>query len=174
MAKAKVKENEEKEQGKEKNKEKGINLVLLIPILLVIVVGGTIGGTLVTNHFLVKDKEVVTETKTKVKGIDTDESIVSLEEFLVNLEKEEGHEQQYMKVNLSILVDNEEKSEEVTKNVAVIRDSVVNLLRQKKASDILSSAESVPNLKKELKAAINHEYGSSIVNEVYVTDLVIQ
>ncbi|MBV6552795.1 flagellar basal body-associated FliL family protein, partial [Acinetobacter soli] len=69
-----------------------------------------------------------------------------------------------MKVNLSILVDNEEKSEEVTKNVAVIRDSIVNLLRQKKASDILSSAESVPNLKKNLKEAINHEYGSAIVN----------
>ena len=169
---AKVKEKEEKEQGKEKSKEKGINLFLLIPILLVIVIGGTIGGTLVTNHFLVEDKTVA--PKTKAKGIASDESIVALEEFLVNLEKEEVQEQQYMKVNLSILVDNEEKSEEVTKNVAVIRDSIVNLLRQKKASDILSSAESVPNLKKNLKEAINHEYGSAIVNEVYVTDLVIQ
>jgi flagellar FliL protein len=166
---AKVKEKEEKE---EKSKEKGVNLFLLIPILLVIVIGGTIGGTLVTNHFLVGEKP---ETETvKTKGIATDEAIVALDEFLVNLEKEDKEEQQYMKVNLSILVDNEEKSEEVTKNVAVIRDSVVNLLRQKKASDILSSAESVPNLKKELKEAINHEYGSGIITEVYVTDLVIQ
>ena len=51
-----------------------------------------------------------------------------------------------MKVNLSILVADEEKRGS-HENVAVIRDSVVNLLRQQKASGILSSAESVPNLK---------------------------
>ena len=99
---------------------------------------------------------------------------MALDEFLVNLAKEDNQEQQYMKVNLSILVADEEKSTEATKNVAVIRDSVVNLLRQQKASGILSSAESVPNLKKALKETINQEYGSEIAKDVYVTDLVIQ
>ncbi|WP_461198966.1 flagellar basal body-associated FliL family protein [Enterococcus sp. N249-2] len=159
----------------QKNKEKkGLNLVILIPVLLLIAVGGSIGGTILTNHFLTGEKTASAETEKESSKISSEEAIVALDEFLVNLVKENGQEQQYMKVNLSILVADEDQSAEATKNVAVIRDSVVNLLRQQKASDILSAADSVPNLKKALKEAINKEYGSSIAKEVYVTDLVIQ
>lgn len=162
-----------KEAQKDKEK-KGLNLMVLIPVLLLIAVGGSIGGTILTNHFLTGEKTASAETEKESSKISSEEAIVALDEFLVNLAKEDGQEQQYMKVNLSILVANEDKSAEATKNVAVIRDSVVNLLRQQKASDILSAADSVPNLKKALKEAINKEYGSSIAKEVYVTDLVIQ
>ncbi|HCE13368.1 MULTISPECIES: flagellar basal body-associated protein FliL [unclassified Enterococcus] len=162
-----------KEAQKDKEK-KGLNLVILIPVLLLIAVGGSIGGTILTNHFLTGEKTASAETEKESSKISSEEAIVALDEFLVNLVKENGQEQQYMKVNLSILVADEDQSAEATKNVAVIRDSVVNLLRQQKASDILSAADSVPNLKKALKEAINKEYGSSIAKEVYVTDLVIQ
>lgn len=162
-----------KEAQKDKEK-KGLNLVILIPVLLLIAVGGSIGGTILTNHFLTDEKTASAETEKESSKISSEEAIVALDEFLVNLVKENGQEQQYMKVNLSILVADEDQSAEATKNVAVIRDSVVNLLRQQKASDILSAADSVPNLKKALKEAINKEYGSSIAKEVYVTDLVIQ
>ena len=162
-----------KEAQKDKEK-KGLNLVILIPVLWLIAVGGSIGGTILTNHFLTGEKTASAETEKESSKISSEEAIVALDEFLVNLVKENGQEQQYMKVNLSILVADEDQSAEATKNVAVIRDSVVNLLRQQKASDILSAADSVPNLKKALKEAINKEYGSSIAKEVYVTDLVIQ
>lgn len=162
-----------KEAQKDKEK-KGLNLMILIPVLLLIAVGGSIGGTILTNHFLTGEKTASAETEKESSKISSEEAIVALDEFLVNLVKENGQEQQYMKVNLSILVADEDQSAEATKNVAVIRDSVVNLLRQQKASDILSAADSVPNLKKALKEAINKEYGSSIAKEVYVTDLVIQ
>lgn len=162
-----------KEAQKDKEK-KGLNLVILIPVLLLIAVGGSIGGTILTNHFLTGEKTASAETEKESSKISSEEAIVALDEFLVNLVKENGQEQQYMKVNLSILVADEDQSAEATKNVAVIRDSVVNLLRQQKASDILSAADSVPNLKTALKEAINKEYGSSIAKEVYVTDLVIQ
>ncbi|MGM0076996.1 hypothetical protein IGI73_000112 [Enterococcus sp. DIV0755f] len=164
---------EEKAPKAEKEK-KGLSMVVLLPILLIVVVGGSIGGTLVTNHFLTGEKTAAAETAKDSSKISSDEAIVALDEFLVNLAKEDNQEQQYMKVNFSILVADEEKSAEATKNVAVIRDSVVNLLRQQKASGILSSAESVPNLKKALKETINQEYGSEIAKDVYVTDLVIQ
>lgn len=164
---------EEKAPKAEKEK-KGLSMVVLLPILLIVVVGGSIGGTLVTNHFLTGEKTAAAETAKDSSKISSDEAIVALDEFLVNLAKEDNQEQQYMKVNLSILVADEEKSAEATKNVAVIRDSVVNLLRQQKASGILRSAESVPNLKKALKETINQEYGSEIAKDVYVTDLVIQ
>lgn len=41
---------EEKAPKAEKEK-KGLSMVVLLPILLIVVVGGSIGGTLVTNHF---------------------------------------------------------------------------------------------------------------------------
>jgi flagellar FliL protein len=75
---------------------------------------------------------------------------------------------------MSLLTNNETDSEKLTKNIAVARDSVVNILRQKKSEDILSAADSVSNLKKQLKEAINTEYGTNIVKEVFITDLVIQ
>ena len=102
MAKGrKRKKNKERKKQRERNQ-----FVLLIPILLVIVIGGTIGGTLVTITSSRRQKRCA---ETKAKGIASDESIVALEEFLVNLRKKKGQDRQYMKVNLSILVDNEEK-----------------------------------------------------------------
>ena len=162
-----------KEAQKDKEK-KGLNLVILIPVLLLIAVGGSIGGTILTNHFLTGEKTASAETEKESSKISSEEAIVALDEFVVKLVKEKGQEQQYMKANLSILVADEDQSAEATKQVAVIRDRVVNFLRQQKASDILSAADSVPNLKPALKEAINKEHGSSIAKEVYVTDLVIQ
>jgi len=106
---------EEKVPKAEKEK-KGLNMVVLLPILLIVVVGGSIGGTLVTNHFLTGEKTAAAETAKDSSKISSDEAIVALDEFLVNLAKEDNQEQQYMKVNLSILVaGGEKKAEDTTK-----------------------------------------------------------
>ena len=97
-----------------------------------------------------------------------------MEEFLVNLAQGEKGKDQYIRVTLSLLVGGEKDSAEITKNVAVIRDSIVNTLRQKKSEDILGSAEGVANLKSELRDTLNQSYGKTIVGEVFITDFVIQ
>ena len=97
---------EEKAPKAEKEK-KGLSMVVLLPILLIVVVGGSIGGTLVTNHFLTGEKIAAAETAKDSSKISSDEAIVALDEFLVNLAKEDNQERQYMKVNLSLLVADE-------------------------------------------------------------------
>lgn len=149
--------------------------ILLIVIVAVLAIGGSVGGTVIANQFLVTKNTAGTKESTTSSGkISEDEVIVAMEEFLVNLAQGKSNTKQYIRVKMSLLTNNETDSEKLTKNIAVARDSVVNILRQKKSEDILSAADSVSNLKKQLKEAINTEYGTNIVKEVFITDLVIQ
>lgn len=165
---------EEKPKKEKTGNETKLPIVLII-IIAVLAIGGSLGGTLIANKFLSnKDDSKKAETAVSTSKISKDEAIVAMDEFLVNLAKGSSGDQQYIRVKVSLLTESEATSKELTKNIAVARDSVVNILRQKKAEDILSSAESVTNLKKQLKDAINKEYGTPIVKDVFVTDLVIQ
>ncbi|MFR4286222.1 MAG: flagellar basal body-associated protein FliL [Enterococcus italicus] len=149
--------------------------ILLIVIVAVLAIGGSVGGTVIANQFLVtKNTAGTKESTTSSEKISEDEVIVAMDEFLVNLAQGKSNTKQYIRVKMSLLTNNETDSEKLTKNIAVARDSVVNILRQKKSEDILSAADSVSNLKKQLKEAINTEYGTNIVKEVFITDLVIQ
>ncbi|WP_313628664.1 flagellar basal body-associated FliL family protein [Enterococcus italicus] len=149
--------------------------MLLIIIIAFLAIGGSIGGTLIANKFLsVRETKTTKEHTTSSGKISEDEVIVTMDEFLVNLAQGKSNKQQYIRVKMSLLTNDSKDSENLTKNIAVARDSVVNILRQKKSEDILSTADSVTNLKKQLKEAINTEYGTAIVKEVFITDLVIQ
>lgn len=149
--------------------------ILLVLIIAVLAIGGSVGGTLIANKFLsVKSTETTEQKDGTSSKISEDEAIVAMDEFLVNLAQGKAKNQQYIRIKISLLTRNSKDSENLTKNIAVARDSVVNILRQKKAEDILSTADSVNNLKKQLKEAINTEYGTDIVKEVFITDLVIQ
>ena len=72
------------------------------------------------------------------------------------------------------MVENDDKAAEAKKNMDVIRDAVINVMKKKKATDILSNSGSVTALKNELKDGINEELGETLVIQVYVTDLVVQ
>ena len=71
---------EEKAPKAEKEK-KGLSMVVLLPILLIVVVGGSIGGTLVTNHFLTGEKTAAAETAKDSSKISSDEAIVAWMNF---------------------------------------------------------------------------------------------
>ena len=151
-------------------KEKKDHSTIVLPVILILAIVGSIIGTIVTTKYILPPESAPTSTG----KISEDQVIVPLEEFVVNLAKEEKNSEQYIRVTLSILVANEKESEELQKNMALVRDSVVNVLRQKKAEDILNAEDGVKNLKKELQDVINEAYGKMIIQEVYVTDFVIQ
>ena len=94
--------------------------------------------------------------------------------FVVNLATDDPANTQYARLKISILVENADKAAEAKKNMAVIRDAVINVMKKKKATDILSNSGSVTALKNELKDGINEELGETLAIQVYVTDLVVQ
>lgn len=56
-----------------------------------------------------------------------------VKKFVINLTNEDGSDNaQYAQITLSFLVANSEQKTKVKKNVAVVRDSVINVIRQKK------------------------------------------
>lgn len=172
------KSNEETErtQVKKNTEKKQLSLGLIIPIIAVLVVVGSIAGTIVTNKFIAP-LVVVSAEGNQATGhgkIGDEQVIVPMEEFLVNLAKGENKKAEYMRITMSLLTSNEKDSLELTQNVAVVRDSIVNTLRQKTSGDILDTPESIASLKLELREVINNAYGKGIVGEVYITDFVIQ
>ncbi|MHC5269550.1 flagellar basal body-associated FliL family protein [Enterococcus sp. LJL98] len=181
----------EKKAKKSKNEEgilegeatlvekKPLNLAILIPMIAVIAIAGSIAGTIITNKFIAPPVVVGAEGSNGGNAagsskITDDQVIVPMDEFLVNLAQGEKEKAQYIRITLSLLTGGEKDSQEITKNVAVMRDSIVNTLRQKSSTDILAGAEGVANLKSELRDAINESYGKSIIVEVFITDFVIQ
>lgn len=96
-----------------------------------------------------------------------------MNKFLVNLATDGSGSQKYISIKISLVIPKSDASQ-VKKNNALIRDSVINVLRQKRESDILSGENAVPQLKQELKNTINQNYGKNIVSEVFITDMVIQ
>ncbi|KRL05505.1 flagellar basal body-associated FliL family protein [Liquorilactobacillus oeni] len=158
--------------AKEESNKKGINWLVLIPVILIFVVGGSIGGAYVAAKLF---NSPTSEAAAKHSvTISKKQKIVAVKKFLINLSPDNANEQQYVQLSLSVLVANEDDSSKLTKNIALVRDSVINVVHQKKASDILGAADSIPKLKNDLKDAINRAYGEKIVQQVFITDLVIQ
>lgn len=158
------------EQGKTKKANKTI---LLVIVILIIAVGGGAAGTFIGNYFSskVQGKEVPEEVDQKFSE---HEVSVPLDEFLVNLAKSKNNEMPYIKVQLSLMVSSEKNAEVIATSKDLIRDSIINTLRQKEAESILHEKNGVDNLKQEIKEQVNKNYGSALVREVFITNLVIQ
>ncbi len=158
-------DNEKKEK-----KSSGKKRLWIVLLVLVVAAAGSLAGIFIGGKILPNEDK----TTKIVKKMNEDEVVVPLDEFLVNLATDDSSEDQYIKVKISLLVPNKDSSDLVQSSVALIRDSVINLLRKKTSSTILKDENGVNNLKTELKNQINTAYGSNIVQEVFITDLVIQ
>ena len=146
-------------------------IVIVLGVLVLAIVGGAV-GTYIGNHFFAA-KEAKPEAATTEKR-SGEEITVPLKEFIINLAQEKGGATPYIKVEMSVLSNNPKNEEVINKNIPLIRDSVVNSLRQKKAEEILIEKAGFKNLKENLKKEINEDYGSELISEVYITNLVIQ
>ncbi|HCM88656.1 MULTISPECIES: flagellar basal body-associated FliL family protein [Vagococcus] len=166
-------ESEELRDEEKKDKKKSIKSIILIIVIAVVgVIAGTV-GTIIGNKFTHK-----TEPKTEVleveKKYNKDEVSVPLEEFLVNLAEGQDKETSYIRIELSLLTSSSKNAEIITSNNEVVRDSIINKLRQKDSASILADQNGVNKLKEELRDQINKDYGSALVREVFITNLVIQ
>lgn len=162
---------EVEEDTKKKKKPNGkVMLIITIAIVCVLAAtGGTVLGNMLINKSEPKEKSEPVENK-----YNKDEVSVPLDEFLVNLAPNEEGETSYIRTEISLLTNNAKNAEIIETNKDLIRDSVINKLRQKEASAILADKNGVNNLKEELRDQVNKDYGSALVREVFITNLVIQ
>ncbi len=159
------------EEVKEPQKDKK-NIILILVVAVVGIIAGTAGtfiGNAISHKVNGKQTPQVVEQK-----FSENEVAVPLDEFLINLATGKSGEATYIRIELSLLTSSEKNAEVINSSKDLIRDSIINLLRQKDAESILEDQNGVNKLKEELKNQINGDYGSALVREVFITNLVIQ
>lgn len=111
------------------------------------------------------------EVKTVKKPAEDNLQTTLLDNFLVNLNDPLG--KRYINVTFEVEVTGPEVVEELAKQKAKIRDSVILLLSSKSFAD-LAPAESKLALKSEVISRLNQILGGPKVTRVFFTHMVIQ
>lgn len=97
-----------------------------------------------------------------------------LDEFLVNLSDEGG--QRYLKVKMVLGYNTKEKkklSKELEEKKHIVRDTINSALRSRKANDFLTQ-KSLDEVKREIINRVNGNLQYGRINNVFITDILVQ
>jgi len=168
-----MKKNEDVEP-KEK-KSGGLKTGLLIVIIVILAFAASAAGTVISGkYFNDSASKPKGEEVEKTTAISKKQRLVNVKKFIVNLATNDSSDPQYLRLKVSLLVADDEQSKDLKKDMPLVRDSMIRVLKPKKAADLLKDDKSIDQIKEQIKESVNKDYGSSIVQEVYVTDFVIQ
>ncbi len=173
--------------GVEQESKKGSKKMLIILLILVLVILGVAGFIVFKFVLAPKDMTVQDGIDINVDAADTGGEVVanrrnaptaagvtvSLESFVVNLTDPAGN--RYLKLALAVEVpeDNIELQAEIDKRIPMIRDIVIASLSAKTYEEISTSQGKV-FMKQELVRRINSILTSGRLNDVYITEFVVQ
>ncbi|NLN14072.1 MAG: flagellar basal body-associated FliL family protein [Tissierellia bacterium] len=144
---------------KKRDLDKAIIIVLLAAILIIV---------LAIGYLVVSDKNITIPNIFESDG----EYTYVLDEFVVNL-KSEDNSSSYLKIKIALMFTDEKDGEDLDSNVNKIRDIVISNLRARTAKELMEN-QSVELLKEDIKEDINTSLNKMIVQDVYITDIIVQ
>lgn len=145
-------------QNDSTNRRGRLFLLILIPIVLLIGGGATYLVLTSEDGFL------------SIGGVQEPEEVhIPLEEFLVNIE---GNSLVRMEMTVSSYDENAE--ERIGEEIAKVRDAVIHVLSNRPASDFYEEEEGEFILKHEIKDRINQSLGEEVVDDVFITNILMQ
>lgn len=163
-------ENKVKKDIKEKKGSKATLIVVGVVVGLVLVGAVAFGA----YYFAAKSITPVASTTESVassKDSTGEVATFELDEFLINL-ADEG-KPRYLKAKIFIgYVNGKELAAELTTKKPIIRDTVNNVLRTKKSTDLSVQGEEA--IKKELADKINNQLTKGKISNVYFSEILIQ
>ena len=121
------------EQPEATPKKKGNKLVLILAFILLAAAFGFGGSYLANKYILPKKAEAAKNDKTTISK---DEVLVPISKFVVNLSGNSNNNYQYIRLKISCLVADKDASENLTKSMPLVRDSVISVLNSKTANDL--------------------------------------
>ncbi|MDR7869590.1 MAG: flagellar basal body-associated FliL family protein [Tissierellaceae bacterium] len=146
---------------KEKRNVDKIVIIALLAAILVLVVG--------IGYLLISDQQMPSITTIfKSNG----EYTIPLDEFIVNL-KSDTTANNYLKINIALMYTDEKYGTEINSNINKIRDLVITNLREKTASELLND-DSVSKIKSDIKDDINSSLKVMAIEDIYITDIIVQ
>lgn len=162
----------------EKPKKKRSKIKLLLILLFILsLLGGAAGGAwffFLADMFKGGDEggaTTVVSEQAQTQGAQPMGTTVALPTFTVNLADPLG--QRFIKITLEVEVSDAKGAQEMERQKARIRDSVIMLLSSKSYADI-ATTESKIMLKSEITARLTGILGQGKVYQVFITDMVIQ
>ncbi len=166
------KEKSKEEAGKGGGKKK---LIIIIAAALVLLLAGGGAG----YYFLVlkpaqEKKAEESKAAALVKAVPDEAKVgpmVEIKEFVVNIIGTDTPH--YVKASLSLELDKDTTLDEVNKRMPQIRDAILLLIGNKTFEE-LQDIQGKNQVKAELKSKINSFLKSGKVNNVYLTDFVVQ
>ncbi len=148
-------------ETKEKRSLDRILIVVLLAVILFLLVG--------IGYLLLLDKEMPDLTTIfKSNG----EYTIPLDEFVVNL-KSNKPVNNYARLSIALMYTDESYGNELVNNMSKIRDLVITNLRNRTAEDLLNE-ESISQLKSSIKEDINKSFEESMIEDIYITNIIVQ
>jgi flagellar basal body-associated protein FliL len=148
-------------ETKEKRSLDRILIVVLLAVILFLLVG--------IGYLLLLDKEMPDLTTIfKSNG----EYTIPLDEFVVNL-KSNKPVNNYARLSIALMYTDESYENELVNNMSKIRDLVITNLRNRTAEDLLNE-ESISQLKSSIKEDINKSFEESMIEDIYITNIIVQ
>jgi len=148
-------------ETKEKRSLDRILIVVLLAVILFLLVG--------IGYLLLLDKEMPDLTTIfKSNG----EYTIPLDDFVVNL-KSNKPVNNYARLSIALMYTDESYGNELVNNMSKIRDLVITNLRNRTAEDLLNE-ESISQLKSSIKEDINKSFEESMIEDIYITNIIVQ
>lgn len=153
-----------------KKEKTGLSIPKMIIFGLIVAIlgigGGALGSLLTTEQalaFMKSDKEEEIEY-----------IMVPYSEFLINLKPLAHNDKSFVRVEFTFSVVDEEKETLLLDGEAKIRDAIISLLRKKTSETVFEESNGQLLIKQEVKDHINQMLGDTVIEEVFVTDMVMQ
>lgn len=140
-----------------------ILLLILVPLLLA---AGVFGGLFLSSKRSNQPIIILSDKKSDVT--------VPLAEFLINLESAQPSREQFVKLELSIHSTDKKADEIIAANLAQVRDAVIYVVHKKTPETLFEEKEGAFSMKEELKNRINEALGSTLIDDVYITNILMQ
>lgn len=164
--------NERKETGgngaPSRSKKKILGLVVIFVMTLI---GGVVGSLFLPERLT----EVLQEEIASVHSLFKKEPIavvIPMESFMTNIQTKDGRGRM-MRMNVSIEVTGEDNQQAVADKEMALRDAVLTVVRNQTV-EVIREQEGIDHFKEELKESFNQTLNDTTIDQVYITDLIIQ
>lgn len=160
------------EEENENNGGNGLNLSLIIAVVLSVVLATSLSYFMMMKFGGLANgdsKNGTEESKEEKKQVKKLGPTHNLDQFLVNLSGSNS----YVKIKISVEVDNKDVISEIQNRTPQIRDTIISILRAKEMKDI-SSNPSAKKLREEIRNNINENLAQGKVTNVFFTEFVVQ
>lgn len=155
---------------KEKNKKVGkiLTFILLGGVLIVLGIG--LGITV----FDTDSDSTIWDRFSFNAEAEAAETAIPLDEFLVNVKGDSSRGHAIVRMEITVTSFDDQAKDMIAEDIAKVRDAVIHVVSGHSTQTILEEAEGEFIIKDEIRNRINRSLEEDLIEEVFVTNILIQ